>query len=770
MHPNRPLRQTILVGALAVCSIALAGGPISSAAGTADALLHELEALRFVHDDLNLRASHSRSLVPEKRQALGRLTPRSGQGLIDHSTGRWSTLLPSEPLLPGAGLRNELQWSEFGGPPQSDAEIGEIAEAALLRYIDAHKADLRIDLNEIVRPLRVTVTGETVQIFAARKVFGVPVRNSFLTATISQGNLILFGATRWGDVTVETVPSAIDPALSIAPIAQTAKTLGHPEVGRWGPQELVLIPSQGNARLSYRLAHSIKPLYGELAGRWEALVDAHSGELLSHLDTNHYSGRHVVGGVYPFSNDGVGGEGQEQPRWPMPYADLNEGARFADRNGRLPGNFAGEVRTTLQGPFVTITDNCGPIRESSEGLGVDIDLGVSGGGDCMQPPQSSPGNTAGSRTAYYEVNRIAEWARGRTPNNPWLNAPLPVNTNINLSCGGFWNGSELQLYQSGFGCTNTGEVASIIDHEWGHGLDDNDNTGVISFPSEGIADVYTALRLDDSCIGRGFLQNGAQCSGYGDPCTNCPGGIRDIDWAARQTGAPHDVAWASANCPGGCGPFGTVHCLGAVASEAVWDLAKRDLPTVFGAEANQALELATRFTLVGASNVGDWFSCNANGEDGCGADSGYMNFLAADDIDGDLSNGTPHMRAIFAAFDRHGIACSFPTVQDNGCESMPTQAPQVVATPGDSSVTLTWDLVPGAARYFIYRTEGTRECEKGKLILGSTTSTNFTDAGTLNGFEYFYTVAAGAGGRSCMGPMSSCTPVIPSQRAEATSD
>ena len=45
----------------------------------------------------------------------------------------------------------------------------------------------------------------------------------------------------------------------------------------------------------------------------------------------------------------------------------------------------------------------------------------------------------------------------------------------------------------------------VFDHEWGHGLDDNDAVPTIAGPSgEGIADIYTALRLNDSCIGRNF--------------------------------------------------------------------------------------------------------------------------------------------------------------------------------------------------------------------------------------------------------------------------
>ena len=44
------------------------------------------------------------------------------------------------------------------------------------------------------------------------------------------------------------------------------------------------------------------------------------------------------------------------------------------------------------------------------------------------------------------------------------------------------------------------KIAGVFDHEWGHGLDDNDAVPTIASPSgEGIADVYTALRFNSSC-------------------------------------------------------------------------------------------------------------------------------------------------------------------------------------------------------------------------------------------------------------------------------
>ena len=48
----------------------------------------------------------------------------------------------------------------------------------------------------------------------------------------------------------------------------------------------------------------------------------------------------------------------------------------------------------------------------------------------------------------------------------------------------------------------------------GHGLNDNDVAPNIAQPSgEGIANIYTALRMGDSCFRRGFFLNNNECTG-----------------------------------------------------------------------------------------------------------------------------------------------------------------------------------------------------------------------------------------------------------------
>jgi len=733
---------TLVVGAQAAFGAVV---PETSAVG----------ARQFFHPGLDVQTR----LVPAAQTAraadLDAMLIPVSNAYLDTATGRWATLIPTQPLIPGDGFSNNLSWADLRvAEPADDAGIAEAAGAAFRGYVAEFSSELGLSVNEFASDLNISLQGnETILIHVPRVIDGVPVRNSFVNATINHGNLILMGSARWADMNVSPVP-----AISEGAARQSLDSMisDLPVNGRWGDTELILVPFEVAGSLGYRLAYSLKPSFDNEIGNYEGLVDAHSGELLLFKDTNHYATRAVVGGVHPITNDGVGADGTEQAGWPMPFADLNGGIRFTSTGGEFPGSFAGTVTTTLDGEFLRINDSCGNISESSTGANADIDLGTSGGDDCTTPVGGT--TTHSARDTFYHTNRAIEWARSEVDYN-WLSNVLVADVNISQSCNAFWDG-RINMFRSGGGCGNTGEIAGVINHEWGHGVDDNDNNPSISFPGEGIADIYAALTLDDSCIGRAFFDNG-NCSGYGDPCIDCSG-IRDIDWEMRQSQTPHDAAWGEANC-GGCGFFATVHCLGAVYSEAVWDLYKRDLPSNYGFDNNHALALTSRLTLVGAGNVGDWFTCNGNGQDGCAGQSGYMNYLAADDTDGNMNNGTPHMNAIFDAFDRHGIACSTPVVSDAGCAGAPTQAPVVTATVGDQQVTLNWNSVANATHYIVYRGEGVKQCDIGKVIAGvvRAPATSFTDTDLHNDFDYYYTVSAAAIDKNCAGPHSTCTAATP---------
>jgi hypothetical protein len=709
-------------------------------------------------------------------------------GFFDVRTGRFGTIVLSKRLIAAPSMR-----------PQSaagDGELGGRVWDAFLAFLESQKDALRIDPSELSSKPRVTVLegGRVVQIHAPRFVEGIPVRGSSVSAVVNSGNLILVGAKRWGDVSLSTRPSLSESA-AIRKVAEHMRPHSISEYWRETRLEILTL-ARGEDGLAFRLAWVVSPRIAGDRGSWEALVDAHTGELLSFADLNRYFDRKVRGGVFPISNDG---STPEQAGWPMPYADVVQpfGTGFFANAHGLADDAGGLPRTTLNGKYVRMNDGCGPIDEVISCS--DLDLSSGPGTDCDVPAGHSPGDTHSSRTGFYEVNRIIEMARGWLPNNEWLHGQVTANMNLPEECNAFWDGATINFYQSSdpasaTQCRNTGEIPAVFDHEWGHGMDDNDALPEISFPGEAPADMYAMLRLNTSCIAQGFFADGL-CDGAGDPCTECSG-VRDADWTKRVSGLPHNIQWILSSYftnpglpgvlpAGGCvgytgvppdipgvsaGPCGlSTHCEGSVVSEAVWDLIHRDLAAApFNLDANTALNLVARLQYLGGGNVERWYQCTPGGVGGCLADSGYMNYLAVDDDNGNLNDGTPHMSAIYAAFNRHEMACPTPAVLNGGCVVKPAAAPNVNVMPLPGGARLNWNPVPNAAKYWVFRTDGIHGCEFGKERIAVTTGTEYTDTGLLDGRTYFYTVEAVGASDSCRSVASSCDSVVPSASAVET--
>jgi hypothetical protein len=694
---------------------------------------------------------------------LERLGAPVSSARIDTRSGRWASIALTTPLVPGSGVGNSLTWQDLGRGVSPESADFETAVANAFRdYLTTNGEALRIDLAELSDSPRVTShsSGRVAQIYQQREVKGVPVRGSYLSAVVNSGNLIIFGAENWGDIDVSTEPT-------VGRQEAWAALQSHVEpftvAGEWNKSALELVPVAietqagpagfGNG-YGYRLVRVLRPSFTDDMGSWEALVDAHTGELISFEDQNQYATtREIKGGVYPVTNDGLVPDGVEQAGWPMPYVEVSNGGNSytTDAGGSLLQCVDGDVTSTLSGRYVNINDNCGAISLTASG---NLDFGSSGGTDCVTPGFGGVGNTHASRTGFHELNRIVEMAESHLPGNSWLQEQLTANMNIDNTCNAFWGGGTVNFYRSGGGCFNTGEIAGVFDHEWGHGMDDNDANPSIASPSgEGVADIYAALRLNTSCIGRHFRST--NCTGFGDPCTECTG-VRDIDYAKRASGNPHTFTWTNANCGG------SVHCVGATYAEAVWDLWQRDLRGApYNMDDNAAHELVNRLSFIGAGNVGVWFD-GSPPLGGCAATSGYKNYLAVDDDNGNLNDGTPHMTAIYNAFNRLEIACNDLTVQDSGCAGTPTTAPVVVATPLDRGVSLTWGSVAGATKYEVFRTDGVFSCDFGKVRVGETTGTFFVDSGLQNGRNYSYVVVPKGPSDSCFGPASACTAVVAS--------
>ncbi len=736
------------------------------------------------------RTAWTRFLADEEVRFAGVSSRGKAKAFIDPRSGAATSIVAAFPLIPGRGVGNTIRLADMSatlGRPVRKVDAPAVSDV-VLAFIRQNLGLLGIEEAQLGSIKTVEVTPELWQVRIPQSYKGVPVRHGHLVASLNHGNLVLIGTETWGNVRGLNTKPALDAAAAVAAGYQhVGGASSMDEVKR--PPVLEIIPvaastgGPGGAGYGHVLAWTFSFRRPPDEAVWEMIVNAHTGEVLSFQDTNHYVNHQITGGVYPITSTEIcptnGSCGIMQSGWPMPFADtgLASPNNFTNSAGIFDWT-SGTTATTLTGRYVDIVDSCGAVNNTSTTGSISLG-GTNGQHDCTTGGGSA-GNTAASRTAFYETNKLAEMARGWLPSNTWLQARLTTNVNLNLTCNAFWNGSSINFYRSGGGCRNTGEIAGVFDHEWGHGMDDNDSGGSLSSSSEAYADVAAIYRLQASCVGHGFFwtsnrgcgqtadgtgfNNNEALTGAAYCATDCSG-VRDADWVKHNPSTPATaLGFVCGQCTTGPGPCGRqVHCSAAPSRQAAWDFAARDLQAApFNLDSQTAFIVANRIFYHGSGNIGAWHACTCgSSSSGCGATNAYMQWLTADDDNGNLNDGTPHMTALFAAFNRHGIACATPTAVNSGCGSGPTVAPTLSATAGNFQASLSWNTVAGATRYWVFRSEGHAGCDFGKTKIAEVTGTSFIDTQVANGRNYYYNVVAAGASNACSGRASNCTTVTP---------
>jgi len=200
-------------------------------------------------------------------------------------------------------------------------------------------------------------------------------------------------------------------------------------------------------------------------------------------------------------------------------------------------------------------------------------------------------------------------ARVIAPGLAYLDQPLAISVNEAGSCNALSSGDDLHFFRASAQCENTGRLADVVMHEFGHSFHAHVLIpGAGAFEpalTEGVADFFAADTTGDPGVGRGFFHDDRP--------------VRELDPIGREATYPRDVS-------------GDPHITGLILGGALWDLR-----TALGAAATAPI---FRGVLERASNI----------------TTAYMAALVADDDDGNLGNGTPHGCAIEAAFGKHGLA------------------------------------------------------------------------------------------------------------------
>ena len=346
--------------------------------------------------------------------------------------------------------------------------------------------------------------------------------------------------------------------------------------------------------------------------KWLFVADATSGKIL--YQENMIISTDVVGNVSGMATQGVGAdicEPEELEALPYAYVNIVDGSSaYADANGDFVIPNAGDTSVTVQSPV----------------RGQYFAVQNQGGGNTMLEQDVTPpgpanfihneANTNEFQRAevngYVEANVVRDFVLTYNPDYPTIKnqTNFTVNVNINSSCNAFYDGSSINFYRAGGGCSNTANT-TIVHHEYGHHVVAMGGSGQGMY-GEGMSDCMGVLITDTHELAIGFRND-------------CNAGLRDAD---------NDLQYPCS---------GEIHYCGQLLSGCVWST-RTELEAT---HPDDYLEIISNLTV---NSVLMHTGTDIN-------PSITIDFLTLDDDDGDIGNGTPHWYEICVGFGDHNMDC-----------------------------------------------------------------------------------------------------------------
>jgi len=484
------------------------------------------------------------------------------------------------------------------GPP---IPLSDVSSAAAvdnsLREVLAQAGVLGVGFDQLaLRSARHTPDTDTWYVEYDRLVGGVPVWRAGLSARVRYGALFMLEVDTYPQWTDLGGPQlSPEQAVEIAQLEGPASLARHEQVAT----KLLVLPWEGEGAVEPRLVWEVRSRTAAPLGRWVSMVDAQTGELLSTWnEIRFFSG--TVYGVHDTRT--VDGSYTTSPMPLMNFTGSDGGSATAGEDGSYTLDDDETWTMGVSGSYINVRNR---------GSGGNGSMTASG----SAPTWDTNEATQAEIDSYKFLHDARLFGLATDPSNPMAEDRLTSNVNLSSTCNAYYDGS-VNFYSSGGGCNNTGRIADVNYHEWGHGwhyyaLQAGSFDGSVS---EGAGDMTSAFLTKDPEIGPYFFTNGS--------------GIREI---AANRSYPDDVA-------------SDTHTTGLIWAGAVWDTWAEMLTTYGEAREDEGdawYAAARAFSLTLRA--------------GPVTEETYDEYSAADDDDGDLSNGTPHACEIIDGFAPHGL-------------------------------------------------------------------------------------------------------------------
>ncbi|HMQ75025.1 MAG TPA: hypothetical protein PKE21_00270 [Flavobacteriales bacterium] len=426
-----------------------------------------------------------------------------------------------------------------------------------------------------------------------------------------QGRVIAFGTDLYPGIQVEMQPG-IGGAAAVANASSGLTGITGSEVNG-----LRILPVPGHRSVEHRLVHEvvIHTMEQGIPGRWSCWVDAHSGELLYRQDLVVHHAPPASAGAEIAATATAHTVNPYVPATTEVLPDLrvvvNGLSQYLDDQGYLNTGVGGPVNATffLDGRWCNVkTGGSTPsfqttLQEGPNAVSFNADANLR------------------ERSAYYHVNVVHDHMKDWLPSFTALDVPFATNVDVAGNCNAFYDGGSINFYQEGNDCQSYAQIAEVVYHEYGHGINDKFYGELLSqftngAMNEGYADVWALSITEDPVLAEG--------SSLSDPDDY----IRRYD--ENRKVYPVDLV-------------GQVHADGEIIAGAWWDTY-----LLLGSDMNAMLTLFVEaFPGLQANTV--------NGNEGQAFRDVLLDALQADDNDGDITNGTPNAGAIVEAFALHGI-------------------------------------------------------------------------------------------------------------------
>ena len=441
----------------------------------------------------------------------------------------------------------------------------------------------------------------------------LPVEDARISLRFKHGRFVMGQIESMPGIDLRVIEPAVTSQQATATALSTMewKTVETRDLGA----TLTVLPIASQQAVDYRLAWKLELRSVAFPSHRYVYVDAGTGEVLSWREQVRF-----IGGTITAEHD---------DRWPenglttSPLAKIElsiDGTDFeADGMGTFTADGAGNVTWSPGSRHFRVINAAGDLAAFTAELNADGDVLVATSNPDDDAPKQR--HVLAQLDTHVAAHMVRERALRIDPGFGWANSRVDATVNSTDNTCNAWFDGDINFVQEDDGCNNTGRLADVVFHEYGHGFHAYSIiSGVGSFDgalSEGVSDYMAATITGDPATARGFFKGS-------------DGPLRDIE--INRVWPDH---------------VGEIHQTGRIIAGAIWDTRKA-LIDVLGETAG--IDHADQMLLGIVSRATD-------------IPTSYAEALLVDDDNGDLSDGTPNQCLIDDNFGLHGLG---PAADDMG--------------------------------------------------------------------------------------------------------